>query len=320
MSEGISIRPVMPSDDFETMNNLLRDTLLRFNNDLTIDKYGITAERLRSDFFPIKGSEEQILEQETVGFIAEVGGRIVAFVGFMLLDETHNGYNMMFGIDHRYMACLDELLDRCCKTVKEKGGSKCYKIVPMKAGEVRNPRIAFWEKYGFISEKYFYQLIELDLTEWTPLNDVDIDGIYPINDVDYTEVESILKEDDVDFLAPRDKTAMPTRDHIFLTLRGKSSEITGIGYYKVRQWKKAWKGKDYDGLLANALGIHFRPEAQLSRKDKRRFIQAMLLSMKQLGVNIVNGKVSSKDFDTYIELMAQGFRGDAIEVRLYRDL
>jgi len=77
-------------------------------------------------------------------------------------------------------------------------------------------------------------------------------------------------------------------------LRNEQEEITAIAYYKVKK-----VNKNSDILSATAFNLHFRPQFDLSRNEKKQFLRGILLSMKQLGLHSVNSLMSLKNVDTF---------------------
>ena len=191
-------------------------------------------------------------------------------------------------------------------------------------GQVRNGEISFWERYGFASDEYFQTLIRLDVREWNLPSALDTEGITVAAEHDLAEVAQILYADGEESLAETfsAESTEPTLDHVFLTMRNGAGELAAMAYYKVAKFQdRDADGRVYDGLGAWEVGVHFRPGQRVPRTEKRRFIQAVLASMKQLDVIFASARISSRDFEAFVELLAQGFyfQGDPqASVRLTR--
>lgn len=147
-------------------------------------------------------------------------------------------------------------------------------------------------------------------SEWNVPGYLNTEGISPVDKNELPDIAKILREDNEDYLAEEFQKEHPkfTPEHVILAMKSEG-EIIAIGYYYVQPFKdKSMGGKTYDGLGAWSTGIHFRPKYSVPHKEKRRFIEAVLASMKQLNVIFASGRVSSRDYDKFIELLSSGFQ------------
>lgn len=305
------IREITPQDDFVTIASLMQDTWNRF-----MESQGIRSSRrvqqpdaLRELFFPTQDSPEAVLDHKPHGFVYEVDGSAVAVMGVGLSRQTQNGH-LLYGFQDGYEDELIPLLKRCMSVVRDAGGIRCVRFTTMLPGRIRNAELGFWERLGFVADEYFYALIKLDLADWSTPDDLDTTGVQAEEGLDLQLVASILDQDGDEQLADEFQTefAEKSKESVFLSLRTENNEVAGIAYYRVQKFQdQGPDGKLYDGLGAWSVGVHFRPEANLDRREKSRFIQCVLASMKQLDVIFASGRISSRDFDAFIELLAQGF-------------
>lgn len=326
---SFNIREVRPSDDFEHLNDLIHQTLKRsLETENITPRYFVKTDQLRKMYVSSKDEAEdnQLEVSYRRGFVAECNGKIAAFMGVTLADDTRNGYispGCMEGAEQS----LAQLLEKCEQVVREAGGKQLCRFTTLLPGKVRNREIAFWEKLGFVVDEHYYALIKLEVDEWETPEKLNTANIKPADDVDLSEIMAILHEEGLEEIAREFKEEYPvkTPDHVFLTLQNEQREIIAIAYYRVIKFKDKNKaGKEYDGFGAFGTGIHFRSKYQLPRKEKRRFIQATIQSMKELGITFASTRISSKDFDAFIEMLAEGFyfQGDDphVQIRLTKQL
>ena len=133
------------------------------------------------------------------------------------------------------------------------------------------------------------------------------------------DIYKMLKEDGEDFLADRYREAFTeqTPDHVVLMLKDGDVDVVGAAYYQVSPSIHP----SFGALTARAFGVHFRPNASLSQKEQRRYLQTVIASMKQLGVDFTFGRFSSRNFATIVQLVAEGFEyGSLAELRLVKSV
>ncbi|WP_193556151.1 hypothetical protein [Paenibacillus ginsengarvi] len=298
------IRELRDTDDFSRIRDLIKNSLRQMRNDQKTH-YVSTPEHLRSQFF----GEDRAAWAANRGFVSMHQERIVAFAGVYVSENSKNGL-LSIGFESGYEEALQPLLDRCSEVTQAQGGQRIGRFITLDPGQIRNDEITFWERYGFRADPYFHALLKLEVDEWSAPEHLNIDGVHPANLAEITDIIRILNDDGEEYLADefRETYSSLTPDHVFLTLKDPGSgAITGIAYYRVSKFKDQGNGKTYDGYGAWQTGIHFRPNARLDRHEKRRFIQAVIASMKQLDVIFASGRVSSRDYDCLLELFAEGF-------------
>jgi len=267
--------------------------------------YVSTPEFLRSSFF----GDDQASWAANQGLVSIRGERIVAFAGVGVSANSKNGL-LAIGFESGCEEELRPLLDRCSEITRAHGGELIGRFISLDPGQIRNDEITFWERHGFRADPYFHALLKLEVDEWNVPEQLNVDGIHPANPAEISDIIRILNEDREEYLADefRENFGSLTPDHVFLTMKDEESgEIAGIAYYRVSRFKDKGNGKTYDGYGAWDTGIHFRPSHRLPRNEKRRFIQAVIASMKQLDVIFASGRVSSRDYDCFLELFAEGF-------------
>lgn len=305
-----TIRPIIPDDNFQIIADLMDQTWNRFmaEQGITRSRHANRAESVRELFFPPPDSPEGMLDHKMRGFVAEQASEIVALMGVSLAPSSA-GY-LVYGFREGHEEELEPLLDRCIALVREYGGKKCVRFTSLLPGRIRNPEITFWERLGFVSDDYFSTLIKIEMDEWNPPANLDLSRVTAHESLDVEIVARILEEDRDEQLAEefRREYSPQTPDTVLLTLTHDSGQTAGLAFYKVKHFQdRSAEGKVYDGLGAWGVGVHFRPQIELSRREKRAFIQAVLASMQQLGVIFASARISSRDFDAFIEMLAEGF-------------
>lgn len=298
------IRELRETDDFSRIRELIGSTLRQMRNDQKTC-YVSTPEYLRNYFF----GDDRTASAANQGFVTIREERIVAFAGVHVSENSKNGL-LSIGFESGCEEELGPLLDACADITRAHGGRQLGRFVSLEPGQIRNDEITFWERFGFRADPYFHALIKLEVDEWEAPEQLDADGIQPASPAEIADIMRILNEDREEHLADefRENFASLTPDHIFLTMKNKENgAIAGVAYYQVSRFKDKGNGKSYDGYGAWNTGIHFRPEHRLPRSEKRRFIQAVIASMKQLNIIFASGRVSSRDFDCFLELFAEGF-------------
>jgi len=301
------VREVRQDDDFSLIGTLLEKTVIRFHKEMGLHtQYSEDTAFLKRMLFA--NSEPR---PSAKGFVAVQDDSIKAFICVNLSGKYKNGY-VTAGMEEGYEACIPELVECCVNAVRENGGSAVHKFVALVPGQIRNSSITFWERYGFVSNPYYHAHIQLDVESWTMPGLLDTEGIAPAEDVELSDILRILIEDREDELAAVFQSGFQdkTPEHVILIMRsGQEREIAGISYYRVAAFRDIQPdGQGENGLGAWNVGFHFRSGVPLSRQEKGRFIRVAIASMKQLQIVSASSQVSSRDFDAFVELLAQGFQ------------
>lgn len=293
------IRALHKNDDFEEIRRLLEHTRKKYTND---DRMSVpSAEELKNDYFPTEPSRVEYGPKK--GFISVKDGNPVAFMGISLNNATKNGF-VEYGILENDEATLHSLIEKCCDVVTENGGNKIYYFAFTQFGQIRNPEITQFEKFGFISDEFSNCSTHLALNHWEEPQELDTSNIYADRNIDLTDIEEMLVEDGELSMAEQFKNSYSeqTPDVVILTLKNADNEMTGFAYYKVRLAHPS-----HTDPSANAFGIHFRPKYHLTLNEKRRLLHAALRSMKQLNAASVTTLMSLKNFETFVILANEGF-------------
>lgn len=303
-TESFSVRPIEPDDDFERIERLYYRTRYEPKQAwMSKSRISYRRDNWKQLLFPDTGADGPIVLKRLSmsGVVAELDGVICAFATVGLSPASHNGY-IDYGCDAGSEFMLPVLFEQCGKKVKQAGGCRLYQTTSMPLGQIRNDEITFMEAHGFRCNSFYHVFVEhRRFAEWTPPEELDLALIQAASAEEINEISAILEEDREFFLAEEFRgNFMPhTPDHVFLRLTDEHRQIQGIAYYKV--WEKS------GSLTAAAFGLHFRPGCDVSRKEIRRLLHASMLSMKQLGVTAAWSRVSSQNFNSILELSAEGF-------------
>lgn len=304
MSTG-HIRELQETDDFSRISELIGLSVSRMRKK-TVIRCAPKPDYLKSLYF----GEESGTSTSKKAFVSTRNGQITAFAGVYFSEPFKNGL-LSAGFDPVDEQELPPLLDLCIESVRQQGGTRIGRFVSLEPGHIRNEEITFWERYGFLADPFYHTLIKMEVDEWSVPEKLDTTGIGPAAESEIGEITRILLEDNEEYLADEyvENYEKLTPDQVFLTLKNPDNGmILGVAYYHVKRFKDKRKdGKTYDGLGAWDVGVHFRPQYNLSRPQKRRFIQSVVASMKQLDIIFASARVSSRDFDSFIELLAEGF-------------
>jgi N-acetylglutamate synthase-like GNAT family acetyltransferase len=313
-SHGIA--EVTEDNNFQTISQLLEDNTNRFLG-IKIISTRHTAEALRSNY--CSG------DPYSKGFIFEDNGTVVAFAGVTPLQSSKNGIIWDWFALENHEHVLNGLIEQCSQVIRQRGGQKIFASTLTKFGQIRNERITFWERLGFISDEYSSATTTLNLEDWHEPDEFDNSNIQPAVDRDIEDVIRILVEDeeygiaeiflDPDF--PKERG-----DHIILTMRAKDTdEILGIAKYRVNLFNA---GTNNEYFSASGFATHLRPKFNPDRNQHRRIIQASLFSMKQLNIKIAVTHITLKNFDAFGAMIMEGFHNDDFKehhsVRLYKSL
>ncbi|MEF3305928.1 hypothetical protein [Paenibacillus sp. GYB003] len=294
-SEAI-VREVRADDDFGQIHDLILETKRNASRDKRLSIR--SAEKLRSDYFP-EGPDSP--QPESKGFVIEEDGRITAFMG--VHPRKENGI-LDYGVNRYDLPRLNALLNRCEQIVLERGGTKLFYFASTQFAQIRNREISVLERLGFESEEFARTGAFLSLNYWKEPEQIDSSRIVAETDMEKDDIYRMMAEDDnetdADVFKHQLRTAEPS--NVILTLRGKGNDIAAIAYYKVKK-----VNPQKDELSATAFNVHFRPRFELHRSEKKRFVQAVLHSMKQLGLNNVTATFSLKHVDVLTLLVQEGF-------------
>jgi hypothetical protein len=308
MSDGNTLIREISVHDLEVVRDIVQLTSRRFVFDSRFEVADIDVL-----------NEDYISNPTGKGFVAEVASVIVAFMGVSASESTGSGA-LRYGYEDNYVHITQDLLDRCASFINSQGGKKVYYFAITPFGQIRNKEITMFEQLGFISADYANTSTLLFLDNWKEPENLDTTGIVPDTYSDIEMFRKILIEDGESVTAEQFMNANPNRlsDTIFLTLQDKDTNtIWGFVHYKVARIQATGPRK----ASAVAFGVHFRPKYDLPLKEKRRLVQAALLSMKQLDLFSVVTHLTVKHFDTFVILATEGFDDFLTNtVRLVKDI
>ncbi|MFD1677051.1 hypothetical protein [Alicyclobacillus fodiniaquatilis] len=297
LENQVQIRALREEDDYQVILNLLNQTIKVLHPNTQMSFNGHTPEYLK----------EQFCDSAT-GFVAERNGEIIAFMGVQLSEETHNA-SLMYGVTEPDVGILAELLAQCSALVRAKGGTKIILRSYLDFGQIRNQMITLWERLGFVADEYVYTSTNMDVRKWAAPDDLDLSGVepvIPITEMKLKEIHTMLVEDGQASAASMFQSVylqdepIDRRDHVILSFKPDGAEhIAGAAYYKVVSGAQ--------GCNALAFGIYFRVNRDVSRSEKRRFLQATLQSMKQLEIQRAVSRITFKDADVFAAMAAEGF-------------
>ncbi|TMV51593.1 GNAT family N-acetyltransferase [Paenibacillus mesophilus] len=297
MDGGITIRELREDDDFEAIRKLIDDTMRMFIPKVQI-YYGGTAEMVKQNY-----------AEKNKAFLAEENGQLRGFMGCM--GPYNAGVaSVQIGFQVGYEHLFERLLEACEEYVREKGGTKLTARSYAEFGQIRNPMITLFERMGFVADQYLDTSINMDMSKWVVPDQFDNSGIEPAEVGEVEELARILNEDGEEELARRIRYQYGTHpnysthnpDHVILTLKlGDSGDIAAIAYYQVVMFKKGEQEK----ILALGLFVHFRHGSKVDRTEKRRFLQGVFQSMKQLGISRAMASMTFRDFETFTAIAAE---------------
>ncbi|ULL16590.1 hypothetical protein DVH26_20365 [Paenibacillus sp. H1-7] len=288
MSDDIKVRKVTPDDDFSQIRELILSTKKRFYYDPRLSV--ICAEELKDSYTNLN-----------LGFVAEKNDRIVGFMGLTLGTSSPNGY-LEYGVAENQTVALKQMIQSCCNAIQLKKGNKLYYFATMPFGQVRNQEITLLEQHGFISDEYSQISTHFHLPDWKEPENLNTDGIVPLTNAKKDDIVTMLIEDGEELQAEQfsKQYSNLSSEAVLLSMFNSYGQIAGFAYYKV----KALNPSNND-LSAVAFGIHFR--ANVSKADKKRLIQAALLSMRQFNIIHVNSMITLKKFDNFVLMVREGF-------------
>ncbi|CAG7615058.1 hypothetical protein ACFQI7_00895 [Paenibacillus allorhizosphaerae] len=287
------IRQITPHEDFEQIRTLLTEK----ENDKIPYR---TAAHIQEWFFPSTESQPQA----RIGFIAEAGPKIIAFMG---LDLRGKDGVMIYAIqpsDSDNMRILSDLLEKCEDVITERGGTHIGYFAFTEFGQLRNREIFTLERLGFrTTDEYMRISTRLSLTDWDIPEGLNTDNI-TVESIELDRVCQILIDDGNKQNAAIFRHQFKAKDPslVFLSLRSDQEPFIALAYYKVKRVNPT-----SDVLSATAFNLHFRPQFALSRQEKKQFLQGVLYSMKQLDLHVVHSLMSLKHADIFTLMVREGF-------------
>lgn len=300
----MQIREVRETDDFEAIYDLVNRTLRKHAGEDNVT-YGVTADELKRNFCGSNPNGR--------AFVAVTDGELQAYMSVYISEVTNNGI-VECGYKDENVGALGELLDCCVSFIKKHGGDKVYKYSPMRFGQVRNEGISLWERLGFISDEFCTITTVLDAKEWKAPDDFTSVRIEPAVEMQSADMIRILLEDGEEEMAELvQKQFTPGKDfdQVILTLlEERTNDIAGIAFYRVMEHEPN-PGRTV--MNAVAFGVHIRPKFELKREEIGRFVQGVLVSMKQLGVEQAITRVTLKHFDVFAAMVKEGFHNEGLE-------
>lgn len=292
MAAAANIREIRPNDDYEQIRDLIitaRPPAMYFPS---------TEDSIRSWFF------QKIDKQKPKrkGFVAETGQTIQAIMGLDVRDQYGViVYAMRMPNDQ----LLAELVNKCEEAILKSGGRHLTYFAFTDFGQIRNPEITLLESVGFrASDEYMRISTRLKLQDWqAPEEDFHLEGIQP-EDVGLDEIYRIMIDDGnvPNAVIFKHQFSSPDPSRVTLTLRNERQELMAIAYYKVKR-----VNPNSELLSATAFNLHFRPGYGLPRQERRRFLQGVLCSMKQLDLHTANSLMSLNQADVFTLMVREGF-------------
>lgn len=289
---NVLVRKVTPDDNFERIRELMQSTKQRFYNDPRLNVVGVEEFK-----------EKYVEPSNSFGFVAEKDKRMIGFMGVGVVKSTQNGY-LEYGVEESESEAFESLLHACSEVIQKRGGHKLYYFATTSFGQVRNQEITLYERHGFISDEYSQITTHLSLKYWKEPDSINTSGIVLAADFELNAIVKMLIDDGEEPLAKQfnNQYSDANPDVIVLSLLGPNNEIAGVAYYKVKRIDPR-----KTDLSAVAFGVHFRPQYNVNKADKRRLIQAALLSMRQLNVIHAHTNMTLKNFDTFALMIREGF-------------
>ncbi|MDF2722725.1 MAG: hypothetical protein K0Q59_2400 [Paenibacillus sp.] len=287
-----TIREIRPDDDFELLRELIMETK-RYAAPEGSEVKAIAAEYLKKWI---------VLEERIKGYVAEQGTEIVGFIGVEMREK--HGVITTYGIKEAKLETLSSLVDACMQDINSLGGQCLGCFVHTEFGQIRNREIVQLERLGFHTSDYYVRVqTSLSLDDWREPDEIDTERVQA-EQLELDDVIHLLEEDskNPNSLIFRHQFRIAEPSNVFLTLRNDQHELTALAYYKVKRAKS-----NQEELFALAFNVHFVPRFELTRQEKKRFIQAVLLSMKQLDIKTVYSLMSMRYADTFTLLVQEGF-------------
>lgn len=294
----MKIREIQPEDDFGPIRELL------LANARPPMFFPQTCENIGKWFF-----SNQV---ERIGYMAVSGTEMIAFIGFERRGLDGVFVYAIHPSEPNPREVLGALLEPIIELVREKGGRTLGYFAFTEFGQLRNPEIALLEQLGFRpQDEYMRVSTKLRLHDWAAPPELDTTGIQP-EPLDLNEMAAMMMEDEngQNAIIFKHQYQRAETRNVMLTLRNADQTLMGFAYYKVIKSRP-----DGSSLSAAAFNMHFRPQFELTRQEKQRFLQAALHSMKQLELNSVNSLQSLKRPDIFTLLVREGF--DEIQSTFY---
>lgn len=190
------------------------------------------------------------------------------------------------------------------KVIIERGGNNLSYFAFTEFGQIYNQEISLLDRLGFRTvDEYFRVSTRLMLHDWKVPEVIVTEKIHT-ETFSTNDIYQILREDDnvpnaVIFQFQFQSIEPNT---VILSLRNAEQEIMALAYYKVIKVSSS-----SNRLSAVAFNLHFRPQFELSRDEKKQFLQGVLYSMKQLEIHAVNSLMSLKSVDSFTLMVQEGF-------------
>lgn len=291
------IREVKQDDDFEQIRNLLLEK--ERANSLSKEPIKVaSSETLKNAFFSINPACVYPVKR----YVAVQEAEIVGFIGIELRGK--DGLIFNFGVKHNDVQLLSTLVDHCADVITERGGQNLSYFAHTEFGQIRNEEISLLERLGFRTyDQYLRVSTSRSLKDWDAPEHIDTENIKAEN-MELDEIYKLILADNYNpnafIFRHQFRAAEPS--NVILTLRDEREQLTAIAYYKVKK-----VNPNRESVSATAFNVHFIPQFELTRNEKRRFLQTVLHSMKQLELDSVHSLMSLKNVDTFTLLIQEGF-------------
>lgn len=277
------LREIREDDDFDQVQKLLTEKRKNFPN-------------VRKLLFPQSDTR--------IGYIAEVGPKCV---GFLFLELRGRDGMMNYAIDHSetdHFELLKHMVETCTAVILDRGGEHLAYFVNTEFGQLRNREIFALEQLGFRTyDEYMRISTRLSMQEWDVTDRIETENI-KVESLDMDAVNRMLIEDGnfPNSLIFKHQFRKAEPSNVFLTLRNEQQDMMALAYYKVKRVNPS-----SDDLSATAFNLHFRPAYSLSKNEKKKFLQGVLLSMKQLDIRKVHSLMSLMHADVFTLMVREGF-------------
>ncbi|BBH24126.1 hypothetical protein Back11_54710 [Paenibacillus baekrokdamisoli] len=300
-----TIRRIQRTDDFDKIEALYMQYIKQQHNnqgiDLNRNEFRVDYNwklNFKDNFFPPKGRTEYVYIDEGYVYVEEKE------IKAMMFTKTPKGSSNSYvhcGYLPGYEKSVIKLLT---KIQKKQSNGVLYKFAEMLPGQIRSNEITTWEGMGFKVESYYTTwMINEKFTNWDTSFQIDPSIVHVRTTNQPFDISSMMEEDNEYYLATEflEHFSKETPENIYLYLVDSSSQsIKGVAYYKVN--------KHEDGNIGtNTFGFHIRPHVKVSQNEVDHLIYSALLSMRQLKISYVGGRISSRYFDTILMLSQQGF-------------
>ncbi|MFC3772523.1 hypothetical protein ACFOSW_28040 [Paenibacillus sp. GCM10012303] len=283
------IREVRQDDDFEQMASWLK---------ANGRSAALHADQVRTMFFP------KTWPFPRKSYVTEVESKIVAMMMLDLRDRHGVITCTIQEADVDHLEVLNGMLEKCADDILERGGTYLAYFAQTEFGQLQNRELYLLERLGFrTADEYMRISARLSMDEWEPPEVLDTASMC-VDTLSLEEVHRILTDDGnaPNAIIFQHQFQTVETSNVILTLRNDQREITAIAYYKVKKVDPS-----SDVLSATAFNLHFRPAFELTKQEKRQFLQGVLYSMKQLDIRKVNSLMSLKHVDVFTLMVREGF-------------